>query len=295
MTIQNQKTKGVLCIVTSAFFFAVMNVFIRLAGDLPSIQKSFFRNLVAVCFAAAILLREGKREPLDREKLFWLVLRSAFGTAGILCNYYAVDHLVMADAAMLGKISPFAAILFSWLLLKERITPLQGLAVGAAFCGCLLIVKPTGLGMEAFPAVIGFLGGVAAGAAYTIVRILGLKGVRGPFIIFFFSAFSCLATLPAILLDYHPMTLVQVGTLLLAGTSAAFAQFAVTAAYRYAPAKELSVYDYSQVIFAALLGFLLFRQVPDALSWAGYLVIFATAVGMFFVNNRTGKKGDAAF
>ena len=143
----NQKTRGILCILTSAFFFALMNTFVRMSGDLPSIQKSFFRNLVAVCFAAAILLKDRRPERLDREKLGWLILRSVFGTAGILFNYYAVDHLVLADATMLGKIAPFAAILFSWLLLKERITPVQGLAEGAAFCGCLHIVKPTGLGM----------------------------------------------------------------------------------------------------------------------------------------------------
>lgn len=290
MSALNQKTKGILCILTSAFFFALMNTFVRMAGDLPSIQKSFFRNLVAVCFAAVLLLKDRKPEPLDREKLGWLTLRSVFGTAGILCNYYAVDHLVLADATMLGKISPFAAILFSWLLLRERIAPVQGLAVAAAFCGCLLIVKPTGLGLEALPAAVGLLGGVSAGAAYTIVRILGLKGVRGPFIIFFFSAFSCLVTLPALLFDFHPMTAAQLGALLLAGLTAACAQFAVTAAYRYAPAKELSVYDYAQVIFAAILGFLLFRQVPDPLSWAGYAIIFATAVGMFFYNNRSSQK-----
>ena len=58
---------------------------------------------------------------------------------------------------------------------------------------------------------------------------------------------------------------------------------------RYAPAKELSVYDYSQVLFSAVLGFFLFHQVPDALSWLGYLVIFATALAMFFYNTRSAQ------
>ena len=83
----NQKTKGIFCIVTAAFFFSVMNVFVRLAGDLPSVQKSFFRNLVAMCFAALSLFKEHKPEPLDRDKVWWLVLRSVFGTASLLCNY----------------------------------------------------------------------------------------------------------------------------------------------------------------------------------------------------------------
>ena len=85
------------------------------------------------------------------------------------------------------------------------------------------------------------------------------------------------------------MTAAQLGILMLAGLSAAAAQFAVTSAYRFAPAKELSVYDYSQVLFSAVLGFFLFHQVPDALSWLGYLVIFATALAMFFYNTRSAQ------
>lgn len=53
-----QKHKGVLCIISSAFCFAFMGAFVRLAGDLPSVQKSFFRNLVAFIFAAVILIRQ---------------------------------------------------------------------------------------------------------------------------------------------------------------------------------------------------------------------------------------------
>ena len=82
-----------------------------------------------------------------------------------------------------------------------------------------------------------------------------------------------------------------VGILMLAGLSAAAAQFAVTSAYRYAPAKELSVYDYSQVLFSAVLGFFLFQQIPDALSWVGYLIIFGTAVLMFLYNNSRPAEG----
>ena len=167
----------------------------------------------------------------------------------------------------------------------------QGLAVAVAFGGSLLIVKPTGFDMETFPAIIGFLGGAFSGISYTMVRVLGKKGVRGPFIIFFFSTFSCAVTLPALLLDYHPMSAAQLGSLLMAGLSAAAAQFAVTSAYRYAPAKELSVYDYSQVLFSAVLGFFLFQQIPDALSWVGYLIIFGTAVLMFLYNNSRPAEG----
>ena len=118
-----------------------------------------------------------------------------------------------------------------------------------------------------------------------MVRKLGERGEKGPFIVFFFSTFSCVVTLPWLLFDYHPMSLTQIGILLFAGLSAAGGQFSITAAYCYAPAREISVYDYSQIIFSAGLGFFFFEQIPDLLSWIGYAVICLMAVAMFLYNN----------
>lgn len=289
-----QKNKGVCCILLSSFSFALMNLFVRLSGDLPSIQKSFFRNFVAMLFAAAILWRERPAIQMDREAKKYLLLRSICGTVGILCNFYAVDHLVLADASMLNKMSPFFAILFAIFLLKEKINLFQGLCVAAAFLGTLFVIKPTPSNLTCFPALIGLLGGLGAGMAYTYVRALGLKGVKGPFIVFFFSAFSCLVTLPYLLFSYHPMTGTQILILLLAGLAAAGGQFSITAAYTYAPAREISVYDYSQIIFSAILGYFVFGQVSDAMSWLGYLIITSTAVAMFIRNNRIHEKSISA-
>ena len=118
------------------------------------------------------------------------------------------------------------------------------------------------------------------------MRILGLKGEKGPFIVFVFSSFSCLCVLPWLLFHCEPMTGMQVLFLLLAGLSAAGGQFSVTAAYCYAPAREISVYDYSQIIFSAILGFFVFGQIPDVYSILGYGIICTMAVLMFLYNNR---------
>ena len=282
---EKQRYKGILYIICSAFCFALMNMFVRAAGDLPSIQKSFFRNLVAFVFAMIILKKNDIPFRCKRENLKYLLIRSICGTLGILCNYYAVDHLVLSDASMLNKMSPFFAVIFSCLVLKEKVNVPQALFVIGAFLGSLLVIKPTFSNMDLFPSVIGLLGGLGAGIAYTYVRKATLHGEKGPFIVCF-SAFSCLVTLPFLIFDYHYMSLTQIGTLLAAGLAAAGGQFTITAAYSCAPAKEISVYDYSQIIFAAGLGFFVFGQIPDLLSWIGYAVICAMAVGMFFYNNR---------
>jgi drug/metabolite transporter (DMT)-like permease len=278
--------KGIACIVGSAFCFALMSTFVRLSGDLPSVQKSFFRNLIAFFLALVLLLRSGEKPRRISGNLKFLVARAVFGTIGILCNFYAVDHLVLSDASMLNKMSPFFAILFSFLLLRERLHPIQGLIVAAAFCGSLCIVKPTGDLFQNPAALIGLLGGIGAGAAYTMVRILGQRGESKPFIVLFFSAFSCLVTLPMMVFSFVPMTMGQFLCLIGAGVAAAGGQFGVTSAYCYAPAKEISVYDYSQLIFAMVLGFLFFGQIPDGWSLVGYGVIVACAIAMFCYQRR---------
>lgn len=286
----NNRYKGIIYIILSAFCFAFMNMFVRLAGDLPSVQKSFFRNFVAAGFAFVILLKDRVPFRCKRENLIYLLLRAGFGTMGILCNFYAIDHLVLADASMLNKMSPFFAVLFSFLVLKEKVTAPQALIVAGAFAGSMFVVKPTFANMDLIPSIIGLLGGICAGAAYTMVRKLGENGEKGSFIVFFFSLFSCTVTLPWLIFDYHPMTVAQLAALLMAGFSAAGGQFSITAAYTCAPAREISVYDYSQIIFAALLGFAVFGQIPDVLSWLGYGIICTMAVIMFLYNTRHEHK-----
>lgn len=287
-----KKYKGILLIVLSAFCFALMSMFVRLAGDVPSVQKSFFRNIVAAVFAAVILLRAHTRPQLTRDAWGYLLLRAFFGTLGILCNFYAVDRLVLADASILNKMSPFFAILCSYFVLKEKITPARMAIVLGAFIGSLFVIKPSFQNTSLLPALVGLLGGLGAGVAYTMVRKLGQLGVKGPFIVFFFSAFSCLVTLPYLIFNYHPMSASQLIFLLLAGLSATGGQFTITAAYIYAPAREISVYDYSQIIFSSMLGFFVFGQTPDVWSILGYVLIVSMAVVMFLYNTRKSK--DAA-
>ena len=288
--IMSQKNKGIILIIMSAFFFALMNMMVRLAGDLPSIEKSFFRNFVAVFFALIALKRSNTPVHVPKGQLKNLLMRSVCGTLGILCNYYAIDHLMLADASILNKLSPFFAILFSFLLLKEKIHPFAASCVCIAFIGSLFVIKPGFASVTALPAFIGLLGGMGAGIAYTYVRILGTNGVKGPFIVLFFSAFSCIVTLPYLIFDFHPMTLAQFGCLLLAGLFASGGQFTITAAYTCAPAGEISIYDYSQIIFSTILGYFLFGQVPDKYSVLGYVIILAMAAWMFFYNKRPEEK-----
>ncbi|WP_455716877.1 DMT family transporter [Anaerosporobacter sp.] len=280
-----QRKQGILLIIASGFFFALMSFFVRLSGDLPSIQKSFFRNFIAAIAAFVILLRSKEPIKVQKKNIPCLLLRCICGTIGLICNFYAIDHMNISDANMLNKLSPFFAIIMSYFILKEKANKVEWGAVVVAFIGALFVVKPS-FSMEFVYAMIGVAGGLGAGMAYTFVRKLGKMGERGPVIVFFFSAFSCLVTLPFLVINFEPMAWWQLVYLLIAGGFATGGQLCITAAYTKAPAREISVFDYAQVVFAAVLGFVFLSQVPDVLSIIGYIIIIGTAVAKWKYNLR---------
>ncbi|CCZ04182.1 permeases of the drug/metabolite transporter (DMT) superfamily [Eubacterium sp. CAG:603] len=273
----SQKNQGIMYIIMAAFFFACMSFFIRKAGDLPTMQKGFFRNVVAMFVAAVMLLRTEDKFKIKKGSIPSLLMRAICGTIGLICNYYAIDHMNISDANILNKLAPFFAIIMSALILNEHANRFEWSMVIVAFIGALFVVKPT-LDMKCIPAVVAAIGGLGAGTAYTFVRKLGKQGERGPVIVMFFSTFSCIITLPFVIFDFHPMTLMQLIYLLIAGICAAAGQFTVTQAYAKAPAKDISVFDYSQVLFAAILGFLFLNQIPDIYSIIGYIIIIGAAI-----------------
>lgn len=286
-TALNNKTKGVIFILLSAVCFTGMNTFVRLSGDLPTMQKVFFRNFVAMIFAFFAIVRAGESFKPKKGSMKYLLLRSAVGLAGVFGNFYALDKIELSNASMLNKMSPFFALIFSALFIKEKVRPKQAAAIAIAFIGAMFIIKPTFSNENIIASLAGFLGGMCAGGAYTCVRWLGIKGENGKLIVLFFSAFSTLVTAPYLILDFHYMTALQWIFLILAGVCAAGGQFTITAAYTYAPSREISVYDYSQVVFAAITGFFVFGDIPDLWSFVGYIIICSMAIWMFIYNNKS--------
>lgn len=284
--------KGILCILLSAFGFALMSIFVRLAdvcggNTLPAVQKALFRNFVAALIAGWAFFR---RPPVKKMEVSlpqgvkgWcdLLLRCTFGTIGIVANFYAISFISIGDSMALNKTAPFFTLLMSWLILGQRMTLRQILCVVGAFVGALAVIKPDAE-MFSGAALVGLLGGFGAGAAYAFLHKLGKAGVDGAFIIFFFSVFSCISCVPFLLAGLAPMTALQVAVLLAAGVCAAIGQFGITWGYRFAEPRQVAVYDYSGIVFAAVLGFMAFGQVPDILSVIGFIVIIAMGFALHF-------------
>lgn len=277
---------GILFIIISAFCFALMNLFIRLSGDVPTLQKCFFRNFFALVVSLVTLMRTKTKFRIGKGNTKYLVFRSVSGGLGMVCNFYAVDHMAISDASILNKLSPFFAIVFSYFALKEKVNLFEWMSVVMAFIGALFVVKPSFQFAEVVPALAGVLGGLGAGLAYTFVRKLGMRGENSMIIVAFFSGFTSLMLLPNLIFNYSSMTGIQWMYLVLTGIAAAGGQIFITKAYAKAPAKEISVYDFSIVLFAAVFGFMFLEQIPDYLSFIGYFIIIGTAVVKWIYMNK---------
>lgn len=282
--------KGIVAIIASAFGFAVMAACVRLCDNFGApvgcFEKSFFRNVAALVIASFPLLQKGLRREVEqsvgRGRNGWkvgrmLLIRSVLGTTGIFANFYALSHIPIADGQTLNKTAPFWTVIFAWWFLKERGRFWQIAAVVVAFLGAVLVVKPGFAGENSFALMMGLLGGVCAGGAYTAVRALGAMRVDSAMIVFFFSAFSCIASIPFMVCDFVPLSWAQVAVLIGAGLGAALGQFGITIAYRFAAPREIAVFDYSNIIWAAGLGYCLFGQVSDVYSIVGMGVIVVAA------------------
>ena len=280
MNNNNNIFKGIFCIIIAGFGFALMSLFVKLSGDLPSIQKGFFRNIIAVFISSIPLIKHWKVINTPRNNTGWLVLisRSVFGTIGLVLNFYAISHISLADSSIIQKLSPFIIIILSYIFFKEEMTRFQVFAIIIAFIGITLIIKPSGNNIISMGALAALLGALCAGIAYTCVRYLGTHNISGEFIIFFFSSLSSLMLLPYLILDYRTMTYFQLLMLLLAGISATIGQYGVTFAYKFAAAKNISVFDYSQVLFSGIFGYMFFGEFPDFQSLIGYVIVISVGI-----------------
>ena len=276
----NNILKGIFCIIIAGFGFALMSLFVKLSGDIPSMQKGFFRNIIAVFISSIPLIKHWKFINIPRNNTGWLVLisRSVFGTIGLVLNFYAISHISLADSSIIQKLSPFIIIILSYIFFKEEMTKFQVFAIIIAFIGITLIIKPSGNNIISMGALAALLGALCAGIAYTCVRYLGTHNISGEFIIFFFSSLSSLMLLPYLILDYRTMTYYQLSMLLLAGISATIGQYGVTFAYKFAAAKNISVFDYSQVLFSGIFGYMFFGEFPDFQSLIGYIIVISVGI-----------------
>jgi len=279
-----KKSKGILYISLSAFFFSLMAVAVKATPNIPVVEKIFFRNMIGL---VPILINSYRSQTsLKPNNTKLIILRSTFGLLGIFAYYTALSLLSLSDAVIMNKLSPFFVLVFSAIFLKEKIKNKQIYALIFAVTGALFVIKPS-FDLSVIPALIGLSSAIFAGAAYTTVRKLS-ESDAPIVIVFYFSLITTLITIPVMIVTKN--FVIPTGTeallLILIGLAAVTAQIFMTSAYRYAPAGELAIYTYSNIIFSIIFSIVIWSDLPDSYSLIGAILIVTGG----YINYKVKKK-----
>lgn len=275
-SLKKAKNLGPIYMIASSFFFALMAVFIRYTKDLPTFEQVVFRNFVISILMFLLIVKEKRiHEMKVRDGKKEIFYRSLFGFIGMVCNFYAVKYLNIADASAIGKLSPFFVMIFAALILRERLERHSIIAIILSILGMLMVVKPKFDG-STIPSLVALTGAMTAGLAMVMLSSVGKK-VRGEVIILYFGIFSTLACIPFLVGHFVIPNETEILNLLMIGVSAGFGQFFLTLAYKSGKATEIAIYSFSQIIFSIFIGYFLFNERTDLISLTGMAIIILSA------------------
>ena len=275
-----EKQKGIILMLLSALSFAAMQVVVKLTREIPTMEQIFVRNLF-ILIAAFFIIRRKRGSlygPLHYQpQLFG---RSLFGFLGLITLFYASSHAAQGDVTVLNKLSPVFVTLLAVLFMHEKLPKIQIPALALSVLGAFIVFRPS-FSSNPFPLFMALLSALTSGVAYTFLGYFKDK-VDGLTVIMHFSTFSAVASLPFMLMDFVMPDLGQFLLLLLIGVFGSLGQAFITYAYRYAPASEISIYNYSGILFSLLLGFLILGEPVKGSSVFGGALVAAASLMVYF-------------
>lgn len=275
---------GALLIIFSALSFSVMEIAVKISGSrIPVMEQVFARNFITLFISGFVMIKDREKFFPDKNNIVSIVCRSASGYLGIIAYFYAANNMILADASVLQKTSPFWSSLFAFILIKEKILKVQWLSLIIAAIGSIFVIKPA-MNSNVFPALVALSSAMFAGISYAIIG--SLKGKESnSLIIFYFSLFSCLLSLFFIRSFVMP-NIFELLMLMLIGIFAGFGQFFLTIAYKKAPVSAVSIFNYTGVIFSYLFSVFLFNEIADIYSVIGMIIIIFAAGLVYYYKRK---------
>lgn len=278
---------GIALIITSAFLFGLMNVLAKIAAHrLSFIEVGFFRCLLSLPFLVPYLISQKASFKLGHKRL--MLLRSMVGWLAMMCTFYSLTHIAIADAAMLFNTAPIWVFIFAELVLKEKVPPIYWALIALAFVGVALILQPQ-LQIFNWGGVIGLVGGMLVGWVYMILKQLSKHNAPANTVLYFtlFSTLFYVPLLPGIWL--WPTTTEWLLLIATAGLATA-AQLMLTSAYQYGKAATISVYNYMNVITSAVFAWIILQENLSFTSITGIFILILTGVFISQYEEKLMKK-----
>jgi drug/metabolite transporter (DMT)-like permease len=294
--------KAVLLKLVSALLFAVMSVLVRYLGErYPVGQVVFFRSACAILPVAIIYAWRGELAAAIRTgRPFRHLGRGLTAVGAMFCNFSALARLPVVDATAISFVSPLITVAMSAIFLKERVRIYRWSAVIVGFAGVLVMLAPQ-FGIDRSTAAAGSavgamlaLAGAFFSAGSTVQTRHMTRSETTSSIVFYFSLICALAGLCSLPFGWIAPTWAELAVLIAIGILGGLAHILLTESYRHAPASLVAPFDYTSMLWALLLGFVVFGELPDFLVYVGAVVIAAAGLFVIWRERQLGLQRRAA-
>jgi drug/metabolite transporter (DMT)-like permease len=268
--------RGALWMVLSCSGFAALSADIRhLSSDLHPSQIVFFRNFFGLVFLLPWVLRGG-RAAFRTTRFPLHCLRVVFGLVGMTCFFSALSLMPIAEATALSFTAPLFATLGAALILRETVGMQRWTAILVGFAGTLIILRP-GVETLTLPALLALAGSACIAASMVAIKSLSRTDSPTTVVLYLGILITPASLVPAWFVWTAPPLACWPWVVAL-GLFATFAHLTLVKAFATADASAVLPFDFSRLLFTALIGFLAFGERPDVWTWTGAAVIFAATL-----------------
>lgn len=291
----DRPVRGILLRSSAVLSFAVMAALIKLAAErgVSLVELIFQRNLFSLPLIVAWISIGPGWGVIRTERPKAHAIRSAFGLMSMMLNFLAISMLPLAEATTIGFSAPLFATMLSALILGEMVGRHRWSAVALGFVGVLTVMQPGSSQVPLTGAGVAILSALGVACVNVMIRQMGATEPAAT-TVFWFNIVSLAATglsLPFFVGNHDPATWAILGAMGLAG---GLAQICNTASLRCAPVSTLVPFDYAQLVWACLLGWLVWRQQPTLATLAGGAVIVASGLYTVWREHRLRRETAAA-
>ncbi|MGC9953513.1 MAG: DMT family transporter [Rhizomicrobium sp.] len=275
---------GITLKIAQTLAFSLMYAAIKLAGPVPVGEVVFFRGFFAlVPLFIWTAFTVGPAAAIRTQRPVYHVVRSVVGVSSMFAGFTALQLLPLATVTAFSFMQPIFAVVLAALFLSEHIGKYRWTAVVVGFAGVLMMIEPHGglaslLGLHVSRGV-GYALLFSLLSAVVIILICQMSATeRGEAIVFYYMAACAAAGAVTMIWDRVPLTFAQVFWLVLCGFFGGMGQIFMTYCYRYAEPSLLASFDYASMVWATLLGYFIFAEVPAAMVFAGAGVVIAAGL-----------------
>lgn len=272
----------------ASFFFALMNVFVKLVPNIPAVEVVLFRSIISLILSVGFLKIQRVSIWGSNKKI--LLLRGASGAFALILYFHTIQVIPLASAVTLQFLSPIFTSILGIYIVKEKVDPKQWIFFAIAFMG-VLVIKGFDPRITPILFMYGVIAAVLSGLAYNFIR--KLKHSEHPLVIVFYFP---LVTIPITglisLFNWVQPEGIQWLYLLLIGVLTQIAQYFMTKAYQSEELSKVAALKYVGLIYALGFGWVIFKETFNLMTYMGMFILMVGVVLNIWYKNRLAKKNN---